>query len=60
MSISPVAPATKSVNISAAAVAALKEATETSAQTSKEAQAGDHAAQVLVATAAAKAAHYKK
>jgi hypothetical protein len=38
----------------------LKEATETPAQTAKEARSGDHAAQQLLAKAAAKAALFKK
>ncbi len=42
------------VRISAAALAALKEATETPAQTAKEARSGDRAAQHLVANAAAR------
>ena len=49
-----------SVSISSAAVAALKEATETPAQTAKEASGGDRAAKALVAKAAAQAARYKQ
>ncbi len=49
-----------SVRISAAALAALKEATETPAQTANEARSGDRAAQHLVAKAAAKAAQFKE
>jgi hypothetical protein len=49
-----------SVRISAAALAALKEATETPAQTAQEARSGDRAAQHLMAKAAAKAAEFKK
>ena len=54
------APVRDSVNISAAAVAALKEGSETPAQTAKEAQGGDRAAQKLLAKTAAQAATYKK
>jgi hypothetical protein len=51
--------AQSSVKISAAALAASKEASETPAQTAKEAQGGDPAAQKLVARSAANAAQYK-
>ena len=53
-------PAASSVRISAAAIAALKEAAETPAQTANEARSGDRAAQHLVAKAAAKAAQFKQ
>jgi hypothetical protein len=48
------------VKLSAGALAALKEATETPAQTAKEAGQGDRAAQALQAKAAAQAAAYRK
>lgn len=47
--IKPKAAATDTVNVSAAAKAALQEATETPAQTAKEAQRGDKQAQLLLA-----------
>ncbi len=57
---SSTATAASSVRISAAALAALKEATETPAQTAQEARGSDRAAQHLVANAAARAAEFKK
>ncbi len=57
---SATATAASSVRISAAALAALKEATETPAQTAQEARSGDRAAQHLVAKAAARVAEFKK
>lgn len=45
------------VTISSAAQAMLKEITETSAQTTKEANAGDHQAQRLLAKEAAEHSH---
>jgi hypothetical protein len=47
--VKPKAAATDTVNVSAAAKAALQEATETPAQTAKEAQRGDKQAQLLLA-----------
>jgi hypothetical protein len=52
--------AASSVRISAAALAALKEATETPAQTAQEARGGDRAALHLEAKAAERAAEFKK
>ena len=47
--VKPKAAATDTVDVSAAAKAALQEATETPAQTAKEAQRGDKQAQLLLA-----------
>ena len=47
--VKPKAAVTDTVNVSAAAKAALQEATETPAQTAKEAQRGDKQAQILLA-----------
>ena len=47
--VKPEAAATDTVHVSSAAKAALQEATETPAQTAKEAQHGDKQAQLLLA-----------